>query len=309
MRRMRIAWALAASLAVSLPACAGSSTSSTGPVSPTGSAATTSSSSVEPSPEPLSDKDFDPANFDETSTTVDNQWFPLVPGTQMTWDGRALDGKETIHRRVVFTVTDLVKEVDGIRVVVGWDLDYNDGTLEEGEIVLFAQDADGNVWHFGQYPEEYADGKIVKAPAWIAGYEGARPGIAMKADPELGTPSYAQGWGPKVGWNDRAQTYRLGEHTCVQVDCYDDVLVTREFSRTEPGAYQLKYYAPGVGNVRVGWGGANEDEHEVLVLTKLVHLDADALAEVRQKVLEQEQRAYRISPDVYGKTAPAEQLT
>ncbi|HJX07856.1 MAG TPA: hypothetical protein VJ736_07280 [Actinomycetota bacterium] len=57
--------------------------------------------------------------------------------------------------------------------------------------------------------------------------------------------------------------------------------MNREFSRGEPRAFQLKYYAPGVGNVRVGWGGPNEDEHEVLVLTERVTLDADALAKAR----------------------------
>jgi hypothetical protein len=224
----------------------------------------------------------------------------------LAWEGRALEGKDLVRRRVVFTVTDLTKEVDGVRVVVAWDLDYNNDRLEEAELAFFAQDLDGNVWHLGQYPEVYEDGKIVKAPAWIAGLEGARAGIAMKADPELNTPSYAQGWGPQVGWNDRAEAYRMGEQTCVPVGCYSDVLVTREFSRTEPGAFQLKYYAAEVGNVRVGWGGANEDEHEVLVLTDIVHLTPEALAEVRQKVLEQERRAYDISPEVYGLTTPSE---
>jgi hypothetical protein len=89
------------------------------------------------------------------------------------------------------------------------------------------------------------------------------------------------------------------------VDCYDGVLVAEEFSRSEPGAYQLKYYAPGIGNVRVGWGGPNEEEHEVLVLTDLVMLDADALAEARTDALAQEDRAYESSAAVYGQTAPA----
>jgi hypothetical protein len=42
------------------------------------------------------------------------------------------------------------------------------------------------------------------------------------------------------------------------------------------------------------------------VLTNIVHLTPDALAEVRQKVLEQEQRAYDIRPDVYSLTTPSE---
>ena len=240
-------------------------------------------------------------------TIVDNQWFPLVPGTRMVWEGHALDGSEKLERRVIFTVTDLVKEIAGVPSVVIWELDYTDGELEEAELSFFAQDDDGNVWHLGEYPEEYEDGEIVKHPAWMAGAQGARAGIHMPAAPTLGQGSYAQGWGPKVGWDDRGDTYAMDEHTCTPVDCYDGVLVNREFSRSEPGAFQLKYYAPGVGNVRVGWGGPNEEEHEVLVLTEVEHLDDAALAEARRKALEQEARAYDESAATYGDTAPAVQ--
>jgi hypothetical protein len=253
---------------------------------------------------PAGAEDFDRVSFHD-ATSVDNPWFPLVPGTRMTWIGHALDGKERLTRKVVFTVTDLVKEIEGVPSVVIWELDYTDGELEEGELSFFAQDDIGTVWHMGEYPEEFQDGEVVKHPAWIAGFQGALPGIHMPASPALGTPSYAQGWGPAVGWDDRGDTYALGEHTCTQVDCYDDVLVTREFSRSEPGAYQLKYYARGVGNVRVGWGGPNEEEHEVLVLTALVILGADALADVRADALAQEADAYRLSPAVYGATPPS----
>ncbi|HEV3399258.1 MAG TPA: response regulator transcription factor, partial [Actinomycetes bacterium] len=63
--------------------------------------------------------------------------------------------------------------------------------------------------------------------------------------------------------------------TCVAVGCYKDVLVTDEFALDEPEARQLKYYAPGVGNVRVGWMGRDE-EQEVLSLVTLTRLDAGA---------------------------------
>lgn len=271
-----------------------------------GEQTTDASGGGESSHPPSSARDFATATFNEPAN-IDNPWLPLRPGTQWTWEGHALDGKDRIRRRVVITVSDLTKVVGDVRALVVWDLDYNDGELEEAEIALFAQDDAGNVWHLGQYPEEYENGKIVKTPAWFAGFEGAKAGLAMKAGPELGTPSYAQGWGPAVGWNDRAKTYKVGEHTCVPVSCYDDVLVMREFSRTEPGAYQLKYYASGVGNVRVGWGGPNEDEQEELVLVDFVHLGPEELAEIRDKVLAQEARAYTISPDVYGWTSPAEE--
>ena len=154
------------------------------------------------SPKVTSAKDFDLATFSDP-TTVDSPWFPLTPGTRWTWHGHAYDGEDLIRRKVVITVTDLTKVIDGVRTVVTYDLDFNDGQMEEAEIALFAQDDESNVWLFGEYPEEYEDGQIVKAPAWIAGIQGAKAGIAVKAAPQMGTPSYAQGWGPAVGWNGR----------------------------------------------------------------------------------------------------------
>jgi hypothetical protein len=312
-RSLRVVSIVAASiLVVSLSACRGESVpgttlpdgslpngntvSETPSVSPSGS---------EPPHETISAKDFDPDNFDD-STTVDNTWFPLQPGTQLIYRGSSLDEKERLRHGVVFTVTDLTKVIGGVRTVVIWERDYTEGELVETELVLFAQDNDGNVWQFGEYPEEYEEGKFVKAPAWIAGFEGARTGITMKAEPQLGTASYAQGYAPPpVNWMDRARAYRMGQETCVPVGCYLDVLVTEEFDRSQPGVFQLKFYAPGVGIVRVGWRGRNEKEREVLVLVDIVNLSPEALAKVREAALQQEERGYRIS-DVYARTSPAE---
>ena len=206
---------------------------------------------------------------------------------------------------MVFTVTDLTKVIDGVRTAVVWDRDYSAGELVETELALFAQDDDGNVWHLGQYPEEYEKGEFLDAPAWIAGFQNARPGISMKAKPELGAPSYSQGWGPAVNWTDRAQVSRTDVKTCVPVDCYEDVLVMAEFSEEEPGAFQLKYYASGVGNVRVGWKG-DDPSRETLKLVRLLQLSPEALADVRAAALKLEKRAYALSKDVYAHTSPAE---
>jgi hypothetical protein len=249
--------------------------------------------------------DFDPARFSDP-TTVDNQWFPLKPGTQLTYEGSAIADDGKIARKVVFTVTDLTKTISGVRAVVGWDRDYNDGRLVEPELVFFAQDDDGNVWTLGQYPEEYEDGRFVAAPAWIVGLEGAKAGLVMRAAPRPGTSDYSQGLGPAVEYADRAKVRKLGERTCVPTGCYEDVLVTEEWDQADPAARQLKYYANGVGNVRVGWAG-HDDEKEVLELTKVVELAPTALAEVRGAVLKLEQRAYKVSKHLYGRTPPAEQ--
>lgn len=253
-------------------------------------------------------EDFNPKSFDGRSTTIDNEWFPLKPGTRLVYTGTTIedDGKP-VPRRLVSIVTDLTKVIDGVRTVVVWDVDYKDGRLAETEIAFFAQDNDGNVWLVGEYPEEWEGGKYLKSPAWLHGREGARAGIAMKAKPQVGAPSYAQGWGPAVRWTDRATVDQMGQKTCVRKGCYEDVMVIAETSREEPGAEQLKYYARGVGNVRVGWRGQGEKLKETLELIEVVQLGPDALADARAKALALDKRAYRLSKKAYENTPPAEQ--
>jgi hypothetical protein len=187
---------------------------------------------------------------------------------------------------------------------VVWDRDYTAGKLEETELAFFAQAKDGTVWHFGQYPEVYENGKLVETPAWIHGVAAAQAGITIKPEPQPGAPSYSQGWGPDVGWSDRARVYQTGQKSCVRAGCYQNVLVTDEFSHNEPGAHQLKYYAPGVGNIRVGWSGADTTK-ETLELVTVARLTAQERAQVRVDALTLERSAYQHSPKVYGRTAPA----
>jgi hypothetical protein len=191
--------------------------------------------------------------------------------------------------------------------VVIWDRDYDDGQLVEGEIAFHAQDKAGNVWLLGEYPEEYEEGRFVGAPStWIAGVAGAKPGILMRATPGLGTSSYSQGLAPASGFTDRAEVYKVGQKTCVPVDCYQNVLVINEWDAANPEeGVQRKYHAPGVGIVRVGFEPGDEEE-ETLVLEKIRHLGPKALAEVRQQALKLDKRAYEASKELYRHTPPAE---
>jgi hypothetical protein len=96
---------------------------------------------------------------------------------------------------------------------------------------------------------------------------------------------------------------QIGQKTSVPSGTFKDVLVTEEFSQTEPDAFQLKYYARGLGIVRVGWKGKDE-EQETLELVKVIELSPEALADARAEALQLETRAY-----IYGRTPPAEQMT
>src|SRR5918992_377280 len=112
---------------------------------------------------------FERGNF-TNPTTIDNRWSPLVPGTQFTFVGRADRGQGRERHRVVFTVTDLTKVINGVRNVVMWDRDFNAGRIAEAELAFHAQDDEGNIWNMGEYPEEYKRGRFTGAPdSWLAG--------------------------------------------------------------------------------------------------------------------------------------------
>jgi hypothetical protein len=237
---------------------------------------------------------FDPANF-PNAPKIDNQWAPLAPGTQFTFAGEADRGGGLLPHRVVSTVTDLTKMINGVPTVVILEKDVNEGELQEAELRFEAQDNAGNVWNLGEYPEEYEDGEFSAAPdVWLAGLGKAQPGNSMLGDPQLGTPEYLQGWSPDIEFLDCAKVSKMQQRTCAPVGCYKNVMIIDEWSPLDPDSgHQLKYHAPGVGNVRVGF--VDDPEGEVLVLAKVVQLGPAELIKVRQDALKLEEHANKIS--------------
>ena len=194
--------------------------------------------------------ELDPGNFDEHSITIDNEWWPLKPGTRLIYEGSHVEEGEEIPHRVVDTVTDLTKVINGVRVLVSLEEDFSDGEMIEQEIAFHAQDKDGNVWHLGQLRETYDEVEFVGGRVWFLGYpKGAKAGIRMPAKPHLGAPAHSQGYAPApFNWTDRARVFQMGQVTRVAAGRYEDVMVMEEWDGETPeGVFQLKYYAKGVG--------------------------------------------------------------
>ena len=254
---------------------------------------------------------------------IDNQWSPFVPGTQFILEGRANRGGGPLPHRVVLTVTDLTKVINGVRTVVSWDRDYGEAglapdapdvedpetlfsplKLQESELTFNAQDEDGNVWNLGEYPEEYENGHLIGAPnTWIPGVQGAKAGLLMRAHPRTKTTRYVQGYSPRIDFLDCAKVFQTHQRVCVPANCYSDVLVTDENSPLAPeDGHQRKFYAAGVGNVQIT--AVNDPEGETLVLVKINHLGTRALATIHRKALELDNRGYQISA-VYRHTEHA----
>jgi hypothetical protein len=248
---------------------------------------------------------FDPEQF-SAPAEIDNQFLPLVPGTQLVLEGTANRGPGQLPHTVTFTVTDLVKVIEGVPSLVMWDVDENEGEVVEAELAFFAQDDAGNVWNLGEYPEEYEDGFFVGAPnTWIAGLADAEAGIHMLDYKDVGY-SYLQGFAPEIEFLDCATVFAEDAQECdipaLPGACYENVVVTHERSPFDPCcAIQTKSHAPSVGIVKVGF--MNDPEGETLVLREVNQLDEASMAAVRQEALRLDQRGYRVS-EVYCQTEP-----
>ena len=236
-------------------------------------------------------------------TRVDNLMFPLVPGTEFSYAGRISEGGHSTPHTVVFTVSGLTKVIHGVHTVVAWDRDFLKGKLQEQELAFFAQDDQGNVWNFGEYPEEYEHGKFAGAPStWIRGTADAYGGIHMLARPAAGA-QYREGLVPPIDFDDVSKVTRTGQTTCTRSGCFRHVLVIDETSPNDPvSGHQIKYYSPGVGLVRVGARGG--DSQEFLTLARVRRLGRSAMASVSKEVIAMDHRAYGVAK-VYRVTEPA----
>jgi hypothetical protein len=235
---------------------------------------------------------------------VDNPMFPLAVGTQFVYRGKVIEDGKTSPHSVIFTVTDLTKMVDGVPVVVALDQDFLRGRLQEQELAFFAQDDSGNVWNFGEYPEEYEHGKLAGAPStWIRGRHGTYGGIHMLARPAADA-RYSEGLVPAIEFDDLSIVAATGQQTCVPSGCFRHVLLVNETSPNDPASgHQLKYYAPGTGLIRVAARGG--DSQEFLTLTAVRHLSRSAAADERSAALAMDHRAYRVAGRIYRVTPPA----
>src|SRR2546423_322309 len=174
------------------------------------------------------------------SATVDTVWFPLKPGTVYHYRG-VKDGERS---REVMTVTHRTKTIAGAQCVEIEDLLYLSGKLEERTTEWYSQDAQGNVWYFGENTAELDKrGRVTtKSGSWRAGVHGAHAGLFMFARPQVGRSAQ--------------QEYLKGEaedHFRV-VSLHASykgrrALLTKEWTPLEPGVLDHKYYVRGIGTV------------------------------------------------------------
>ena len=203
---------------------------------------------------------IDPANF---VARVDNQLWPLEPGTGFHYDG--MRGK--IPQTDDELVTPQTKRILGVRCTVVRDTVSEHGRPIERTLDFYAQDKQGNVWYLGEDSFELEHGRFVKASdSWRSGVNGAKPGIIMPAHPRPGD-SYRQEYYPPGEALDQARVLGYRGPVKVPLGTFRRSLVTSEFSPLEPQTEE-KYYVRGVGEIleRVVKG-----HHEEFRLVSVTH--------------------------------------
>jgi hypothetical protein len=304
-RRRRIVVATVTLMGVcflALTGCGGPGSSTSAPTG--GSASTTTSTHANASAPrkasgPASADQFNPKDFGAPATGA-NRWLPLKPGTQWVRQGFVNVGTRRLPHQVVTTVTDVSKQVDGVRTVAVVDQDTNGGQIAEQSIDWVAEDKQGNVWYLGSYTESYEGGQFVTASdAWLAGVNGAKPGILMQADPQTGTPPYSEDTVPGIE-SVTARVAKTGQSQCVPFKCYKDALVIQE-----GGEY--KYFAPAAGQIKTQ-PQASGGRQEIEQLVNLTQLRPSGLAEIRSLTVKLDKHARVEAPSAFGNSPPAKRF-
>ena len=183
--------------------------------------------------------DFDPSEF---VAVVDNPYFPLQRGTRLTYTGTD-DGAPLKN---VTEVSNRRMSIVGVDVFIVSDKLYNSGSLVEKTTDYYAQDDDGNVWYFGEDTKEFDHGTVIStAGTWLAGKDGARPGIIMRAHPKVGQTTQ-QEFAAGVA-EDMATVLRLNSKVTVPFGSFRRCVETEDFTPLHPGATEIKNYCPGIG--------------------------------------------------------------
>jgi hypothetical protein len=186
------------------------------------------------------------------TANVDNPLVPLASVPFTVLEGRA-GGAVTRSTNAVLGRTTVI---DGVRVAIVDNNEFEDGTFVEHTIDYFAQRRDGSVWFFGEEVDNIEKGKIDHEGQWLAGVSGAKPGLYMPAHPKVGQV-FDQERAPGVA-EDRSTVLSIGLTKRTPAGTFRGCIKMKDFDPIEDVA-ELKYYCAGIGLVHEHGRDAHSD--------------------------------------------------
>ncbi len=204
---------------------------------------------------------IEPADFVEE---IDNPYLPLQPGATWCYEKDTEEGLEEVQ----VTVTDETREILGIETTVVQDTEwFTEWGEDERELVedtqdYFAQDAWGNVWYFGEISREFEDGYLAGLEgSWIAGEDGAKPGIIMQAQPAVGQVYRQEFFLGEAEDMGAVESLNASD----PYGTFTGALMTRDWTPVEPDEIEYKFYVLGVGLVLEAEGEPDSEDRVELV--------------------------------------------
>ena len=185
----------------------------------------------------------------DLAPTGRNEYFVLEPGFRLVLEG----GNEKVAVTVLDdtkTITGIVDETENSTTVttrVVEEREWKDDELIEVSRNFFAIcPRTRDVFYFGEEVDDYKDGQVTShGGAWLAGENGARAGLIMSGDPEVGM-KYYQEVAPDVAL-ERAEVVSLDETLDTPAGEFSNSLKTQEGTALNPNEKEFKTYAPGIG--------------------------------------------------------------
>ena len=171
-----------------------------------------------------------------------NPYFILEPRYQLVLEGGNV--------RLAITVLDETRQVNGVLTRVVEEKEWSGGQVTEVARNFFAMcEKTKDVFYFGEEVDMYQGGRLVNhSGAWLAGENGARAGLIMSGQPQVGM-KYYQELAPGVAM-DRAEIIRADGTCKTPAGTFSQCLTTQEGTALNPLEREFKSYAPGIGLVQ-----------------------------------------------------------
>lgn len=189
--------------------------------------------------------EYNPAiNPSDFTTKITNKYFSLPVGKKMIYEADTEEGVE----RIEIEIENGTRNIMGIETIIYRDKVYLGGVLVEDTKDYLAQDKDGNVWYFGEDVNNYEAGNLLDhAGSFIAGVDGAKPGIWIKGEQIVGD-SYKQEY-YKGEAEDMRDVVAINLTVSTKLATYTDCVKVYDWTPLDPKSREHKYYCPEVASL------------------------------------------------------------
>ena len=223
------------------------------------------------------DPEFEPEDFEQSlnSLTTPNDYFPMAVGHIWTYGG---------DEDIMVEVLNETKLIDDVVCFVVRDVVSVDGLLVEDTDDWFAvARSDGAIWYCGEEVKdfEYFEGDSPSLPELTAidgsfkvERDGDRAGIFFPGNPQVGdvyrqefslgnAEDMAEVVSVNYSYGQDEQLDELVPQALAEQLCNNNCIVIAETTPLEPGVFERKYFAPGIGF----FVGTSPPDEEVVFLT------------------------------------------